>query len=43
MVDGSKKLTIKATPLSMWENTREFGEYGVLIARNRKLIKEKFE
>ena len=27
----------------MWENTREFDDYGVLIARNRKLIKEQFD
>lgn len=41
VTEGNQKLTIKATPLSMWENTREYDDYGSLIARNRKLIKER--
>jgi hypothetical protein len=27
----------------MWENTREFLNIGTAIARNRKVLKEKFE
>ena len=27
----------------MWENSREYEQYGSLIARNRKLIKESIE
>ena len=43
VTEGNNKLTIRATPLSMWENSREFASYGNLIARNRKLLKEQFE
>lgn len=37
--EGSKSLTIKATPLSAWESSREFKNIGALIARNRKGLK----
>ena len=43
VIEGNNKLTIKATPLSQWENTREFLLIGQLIAKNRKLLKEEFE
>lgn len=36
-------MTIRSTPLSTWENTREYQAIGVLIAKNRKLLKEEFE
>jgi hypothetical protein len=39
VTEGSKKLTIKATPLNLWENSREFKSIGSLIARNRKVLK----
>ena len=39
VVDGNKKLSIKPTPLNMWETTRECKGVGNLIARNRKLLK----
>lgn len=43
VIEGSKKLTIKATPLTMWENSREFSQIGTMIAKNRKKLKEEFE
>ncbi len=43
VVEGSNKLSIVATPLTMWENSRECQNRGVAIARNRKTLKEKFE
>jgi hypothetical protein len=43
VTEGSNKLTIKATPMSIWENTREYDRIGYLIAKNRKLLKEQFE
>ena len=43
MTEGNNKLTIKATPLSLWENSREFTAMGTTIAKNRKLLKEQFE
>jgi hypothetical protein len=43
VLEGNQKLTIKPTPLSQWENTREFAVIGQLIAKNRKLLKEEFE
>ena len=42
VTEGDRKLTIQATPLTMWENSREFGLMGTLIAKNRKLLKEQF-
>lgn len=39
ITEGSKSLTIRATPLSTWENSREAKAIGSLIARNRKLLK----
>lgn len=36
-------MTIKPTPLTLWENSREFGLIGILIAKNRKLLKDSFE
>ena len=41
--EGNNKLSIKATPMSIWENTREYARIGYLIAKNRKLLKEQFE
>jgi hypothetical protein len=38
VAEGNNKLTIKANPLSLWENTREYQRIGTLIAKNRKLL-----
>ena len=43
MNEGSNKLSIKTTPLALWENTREYSRVGNLIAKNRKLLKDEFE
>lgn len=43
VTEGSNKLSIKPTPLTQWENSREFLLIGQLIARNRKLLREQFE
>ena len=43
MTEGNNKLSIKPTPLTQWENSREFLLIGQLIARNRKLLREQFE
>lgn len=40
VAEGNNKLTIKANPLSLWENTREYQRIGTLIAKNRKLLFE---
>lgn len=34
---------MKATPMAIWENTREYARIGNLIAKNRKLLREQFE
>ena len=36
VIEGNNKLTIKPTPLTQWENSREFQLLGQLMARNRK-------
>jgi len=38
VTEGAIKLSIKATPLSMWENSREFDKIGFLMAKNRKQL-----
>ena len=43
VVEGNQMLSIKPTPLVQWENSREFGLIGQLIAKNRKLLKEEFD
>jgi hypothetical protein len=43
VIEGSNKLSIKATPLNLWENSREFMTLGSMISKNRKLLKEQFE
>jgi hypothetical protein len=43
VTQGNNKLTVKATPLSLWENSREFSQIGVAVAKNRKLLKEAFD
>ena len=43
IAEGDNKLTIRATPLSTWENSREFKAIGNLICRNRKVLKERFD
>jgi hypothetical protein len=43
ITEGSKSLTIKATPLNIWENSREAKAVGSLIARNRKVIKTQLD
>ena len=43
VTEGNNKLTIRSTPLTIWENGRECAAIGNLIAKNRKLLKEEFE
>ena len=43
VLEGNNKLTIHSTPLSAWENTREYSAIGNAIAKNRKLIKDCFD
>lgn len=43
VLEGNNKLTIKATSLAQWENTREYAKMCTLIARNRKLLKDQFD
>lgn len=43
VTEGNKTLTIKATPLNLWENSREFKSIGSLIARNRKVLKTELD
>ncbi len=43
VAEGSSKLTIRATPLGTWENSREYKSIGTVICKNRRLLKEKFE
>lgn len=43
VTEGTTKLSIKATPLTMWENSREFASIGSLIAKNRKQLAETFK
>lgn len=38
VADGNNKLTIKPSPLALWENTREFQRIGTLLAKNRRLL-----
>ena len=40
---GAPKLSIKPTALNMWENTKDFERIGFLMAKNRKLLIEKFK
>jgi hypothetical protein len=41
--EGNQKLSMKATPLSLWEmSSREFMLLGEAIARNRKSLKDYF-
>lgn len=42
VTEGNNKLSIRATPLSLWVNSREFMSIGAMIAKNRKLLKEEF-
>ena len=39
----NNKLSIKPTPLMMWENSRDFEQIGVLIAKNRKHLVDQFQ
>jgi hypothetical protein len=34
---------MKATPMSNFDNTRDYARIGSLIAKNRKLLREQFE
>jgi hypothetical protein len=43
VTEGNQKLTIRATPLHMWETTREFKNIGSVIAKSRKQLKEHFD
>jgi len=40
VTEGDMRLTIKPTPLVLWENSRECQAMGSMISRNRKLLKE---
>ena len=40
---GNSKVSFKNTALSMWENSREFQQIGFLMAKNRKLLMERFK
>jgi len=40
---GPAKASTTATPLTMWENTKDFERIGSLMAKNRKLLIEKFK
>ena len=40
---GDARLSVKATPLSFWENSAEAQKLGTVIARNRKLLTESFK
>ena len=41
--EGAPKMSIKATPLNMWENTKDFEKIGFHMAKDRKLLLEKFK
>ena len=41
--EGNVKLSIKATSLTAWENTREYDKIGIQMAKNRKLIADTFK
>ena len=43
VTEGNSKLSIKATPTSTFDNTRDYARIGSLIAKNRKLLRENFE
>ena len=39
---GNSRISFRTTELNMWENSREFARIGFLMAKNRKLLIEKF-
>lgn len=43
VTEGDNQLSIKATPLTMWENSPEFARLGSLISKSRKLIIDQFK
>lgn len=43
VAEGSVKLAMKPTPLTAWENTREYDKIGIQMAKNRKLIADTFK
>lgn len=43
VTEGNSKLSIKAKPTSTFDNTRDYSRIGSHIAKNRKLLREKFE
>lgn len=43
VTEGDNQLSIKATPLTMWENSPEFARLGSLISKSRKLIIDHFK
>lgn len=43
VTEGNNKMSLKATPLTMWVNSREFMSIGAMVAKNRKLLREVFE
>ena len=42
MDQSNSRISFKTTELSSWENSREFERLGFLMAKNRKLLIEKF-
>jgi len=42
VTEGGSQLTLKPTPLSLWESSKEFEKIGKLMAKSRKLLIEKF-
>lgn len=42
VTDGGNQLTIKPSPLSLWETSKEFADICQALAKSRKLLIEKF-
>lgn len=43
VTEGAAKMSLKATPLTMWENSRDFEQIGFLMAKNRKQLAAQFK
>ncbi len=42
VADDPQNQTMATSPLTSWENSKEFEKIGALIAKNRKQLKEQF-
>ena len=42
VTEGGNQLTIKPSPLSLWETSKEFANLCKALAKSRKLLIEKF-